>query len=1128
MASDDNTSDLVLLPNDFNKILLPAPLIEFFKRFEVHYQTATSFPMEVLRSLYRTDFKIFYNVVYFLSLYGCNFHSAKNNSFFPPDVSDVEDVLTFSGASDSRFSIAEMNEYGMWDFFANASSSKCMILSGVVVARLQKNSESSFVKLKGCPLISIASKRLYGDVEQNESQDEVTDKLVKEAPFSSSALLEVKEEDDTSMAGAECETQSLSCDEEDNGLVATFSNEFFFDSDKFENLDGCNALDSAPIDSVTGVCSPRFWIRFASSFFAMNKKAKEVYSNVGYKTFGDLVDFKNADIKTIVDGISDCLEDPYLTGIYENELICFCKSKDSFLTDVGNEHSLKEFLSPSGFTLSCIQEHPSLFYYFDSGISPFLTKPLEISSQKSPQISDFITAYLGMLRVIDLSFVGNGLLSHSINDYGLSAENEYLSYFLRPINAVDSLLCSLMGLSPFDAFGIDHEIYSLWVPDFLHRFYSNIGKYANEKHKKHLEILNLKETTNITLEALGQKYGVTRERIRQIEAKVAKALSSSAEVLMDSLFQLQNFLPLGFAKTIPGLYSYIKSENSKYYADEDLGIALRKSSKAIISKTKKTISKSESLQDCNRLDGFYRKNGFSLYGWLNVISYRLQYTPYPKFMAQKVSLMELGREYLLSKGTTGYDINKDENEVMNFYRTNAPYMKNVTYRAISANVKRCGAVLRGMSVYVSSDLITEEQKNIVRRILHEEKFECYGFTGLSLFEKHKDELLPVGIDNGYFFYGIASTYNSEDYQFGGRSLRISLTGKKPLAELVEHYISENGPIVKVVEFLRDLHLKNSAIQQISNLTKYDSSTLTLKSLFKLSKPEFVELEPFIDDKINQQGFCHAYDIIGSQIYFDESKNGFFQINQIGNNPSRLIYFLDAIAERYQITKYHFSHHCDCISAFDKPIETKQDMAMVNFKGRTFTKKEAESFFEKFHLGGNVSGSDFYSGWTYFIDNDILILKQDLQITDETIKDVSRILTEYYGEELFITSITALNRLRYNGSKEQFAGKPMELASVLSDSELSDWCNPVNDIGITSGFFRTILINKKIVDQDVSYSNLIRIYILKNHHGNYLSVQDIQKELKEQELIDNHVTIQVLNSIFSEWFSGPIVEVPDES
>lgn len=1124
MTSDGDTNDLVLFPIDFASLQLPELLISFFDKFEIHYKSENSFSMGILRSLYRMDYKLFYNVVYFLSLYGCDFHSAKNNSFFPSDVNDEEDVLIFSGSSDASFSIPEMNKYGVWDFFTNASSSKCTLLNGIVVSRLKKTSRNAFAKLNDCPLISVSSKRLYGTDLPNEKLDDVIKEHVSETLEDTSATSEPSDKSDTSEFSSDHDVQNNACDNEKNrDLKMAFSNEFFFNPDESKTIDDDNPLNSVPISSSTSVCAPRFWIRFISSFFSMNPRAKDVYSNAGYKMFADLVNFKKEDIKKIVDGVSNCIDDPYLAGIYENELICFCKNRDSFLAKFGESHLLKEFLVPSDFTLSCVQSHPNLFYYFDLGISPFLSSPLQVSSQRLPQANNFAATYLEMFHVIDLSFLDNKLLLHSINDYGLQAEDEYLSYFLRPFNVVDGLLCSLMGRSPFDAFGLDHEIYSLRIPDFLRCFYSNIGKYADEKHKKHLEILSLRETTNSTLEELGQKYGITRERIRQIEAKVAKALFSPAEVLMDSLFQIQNFLPLGFAKTIPGLYSCTQAKNSKYYADEDLGIVLKESSKTIINKMKDTISDSDFLQDCNHLDDFYRKNGFSLYGWLNKISYHLQYDPYPKFMARKISLKELGKEYLLSKGAAGYDINKDEDEVMDFYRTNAPHMKDVTYRAVSNDVLRSGAVLRGMSVYISKELVTDEQKDIVKRILDEENFGPYGFSGLSLFEKHKTELLPMGIDNGYFFYGIASTYNSEDYQFGGRSLRISLTGKKPLAELVEHYISKNGPIVKVNDLLRDLNLKNPALQQIANLTKYDSSTLTLKSGFKWTKDEFVSLENFIDDKINQQGFCHAYDIIGSQIYFDETKNGFFQTNRIGNNPSRLIYFLDAMAERYQITKYHFSHHCDCISASDKPVETKQDMVTVCFKGRTFTKKEIESFFAKFHLNGNICVSNFF-----FVDNDALILKQDLQLSNETIKEISDILEDCYGDEVFVTSLTALNRLRYNQYKEQFDGKPMELASVLSDSESSEWCCPENDIAITSGFFRTILLNKRMVGQDTSYSNLIRMYILKNHHGSYLSIQDIQKELKDQELIDNHVTIPVLNSIFSKWFSGPIVEVPNES
>ncbi len=1129
MTSDDNTSDIVFLPNNFKTLVLPEPLIEFFDKFGIKYKITGFFPMEFLRSLYKTDYKFFKKVLFFLSLYGCNFHSIKGNSFFPRDVNDIEDVLIFSGPIDSRFSIADMSKYEIWDFCKDAYSSKCILLSGIIVSRLQKESKNTLSKLIKNPLFSVVRKRIYRFEEQNKQEvlgfEEPIHNFSKDSLTSLKVVNEIKD----SAIDADCYGKCACVHESTNDDSELPLSSEFFEIQENEIKENKNVLEYEPINSAIGICAPCFWIRFVASFFSMDKRAKKAYLNMGYRTYGELANFKKEHIKIIVDDMSGFINDSYLIGIYENELISFCKSRDSFLSYFDEIHPLKDFMSPSDFVLDCIRRYPNYFYYFDSNISHFMSLPLEITSQNMAQISDFAASYLRMFGVIDLSFVGDGLLTHSISDYGLQAENECISYFVRPIYLVDSLLCSLMERAPSVVFGIDHEVYSLWVRDFIKLFYQNIGKFGNEAHKKHLEILNLRETTELTLEALGEKYGVTRERIRQIEAKTAKALKIPALHLMNSLFQIQNFLPLCFVRSIPGLYSCIKEKETKYYVDQDLSLVLREKDIPFIEKMKGIVFESDVFQDLDHLDNLYCQNGFSLYGWLNKISYHLQYDPYPEFILQKTSLKEIGQKYLLLKGTAGYDVNKDEKELTEFYRTNAPFVKNFSYRAITSNVLRGGAVLRGMSVYISSELINEQQKIIVRRILDEEYFGPYGLTGFYLFEKHKEELLLSGIDNAYFLYGIASADNYKDYQFGGRSLRISRSiGNISLPEMAEQYIRDNGPVVKVDDFCHNLHLKIPALQQISNLTKFDSDTLVLKTWFEWTKDEFVKLELFIDEKINHQGFCHAYDIIESAIYFDDDRNGFLKVNRIGNSPSRLVYFLDAMAERYEITKYHFSHHCDCISFSDKPIETKIDMATCNFKGRVFTKKDVKTFFKKFHLSSGINNLDFYSNWTYFLDNDGLVLKEDLQISDETIKGASDILSEYYGDELYITSITAINRLNCKGYKEQFDGNSMEMASVLSESDCSDWCIPENDIGATSSFFRTILVNKKTVGKETKYSSLIRLYILKKHFGKYLSISCIQKELKEQALIDNHVSIQMLNDIFSEWFSGPVVEVPDES
>ena len=1135
MTIDKNINDLVLLPNGFKTLLIPEPLISFFQEFNVDYKSADSFPMEILRSLYRKDYKNFYRIVYFLSLYGCNFHSARTNSFFPADLKNVEEVISISSSPDDSFSITDMNQYGVRDFCTNASSSKCQLLNGVVIARFQKNSQESLIKLMRNPLISIVKKCIYGHADLKNEENSLLEEQAS-APLDEAPLLK---NDADSLEPAvilekaesqESENAPDSDDQSHADFALAFSNTLSVRQDSFDNQKKAISLEFNPISSETGVCAPRFWVRFVSTFFVMDKRVQEVYLNLGYKTFGDLIDFKKEDVNKVAEALNGCLNDPYLIGNNENELICFCKERDSFLEEFEAQRSLAEFLLPSDFTIECIKKRPDLFYYFDKGSFPFYDLPLEEFCQKQAKISDFDARYLKMVGITQLDFIGHELLGHQINDCILPVEMECLSIFLNPINVIDDLCCSLMNEPVTNLFGVDHEIYAFWIQEAIRAYARNLKKYEDKKRERRiLEILNLRETTDSTLEELGKNYGITRERVRQIEAKGAKGLFKPAKLLLDTIFENQSFLPLYFIKRFTGLLSYIRSDKTNYYLDEDLGVALRVSDKAVIEKMKIEISGMDSLKDLQYLDAFYQKNGFSFYGWLNEGSHHIKYDPYPEFIIRKTTMDELGKRYLLSKGVLGYDIKKDENELMNFYKTNAPYMKNVTYRGILNDVLRSGAILRGMSTYISPKFVTEEQKKLIKQILDGENFGDYGFTGLSLFERHKRELLRVGIDNGYFLYGIASTYFKEDYQFGGRSLRITRlgSGDDSLANMAEHYVLMHGPIVRVEDFLRDLHLKVPALQQITVLTKYDVNTLVLKSWFKWTKYEFLDLEDFIDKKIKEQGFCHAYDIIYSHLYFDDSKNAFLKINRIGNDPTRLIYFLDAIAERYQITEYHFSHHCECISFSDEPVETKADMVMSHFEGRVFTKKEVETFLKKFHLTGNVSGSDFYDGWTYFIDLDHLALKQDLQMPNETIKDVSDILDEYYGNEIFITSLTALNRIKFVGYHEQFDDEPVEMASILTDSKDSNWAVPENDIRVSFGFFRTILANKKLVGDTPKYSALLRLYVQRNRPGCFLSIQDIQKELKEQELIDNHINLYVLKDIFGVWFNGFVVEVPNK-
>lgn len=106
---DDELSDIVLLPYDFPLLNPPPFVIDFLKSVDERIlDSRFNFPLDALRDLYKKDKYLFSKIKFFLSLYGCNFHSKKPTSFFPNDVNKQEEVIHYYGTKEDTFSVAEI------------------------------------------------------------------------------------------------------------------------------------------------------------------------------------------------------------------------------------------------------------------------------------------------------------------------------------------------------------------------------------------------------------------------------------------------------------------------------------------------------------------------------------------------------------------------------------------------------------------------------------------------------------------------------------------------------------------------------------------------------------------------------------------------------------------------------------------------------------------------------------------------------------------------------------------------------------------------------------------------------------------------------------------------------------
>ena len=127
--------DRVVLNQQFSNIVISDETKSFFVSngisLDSHY-----FDMDLLRSLFRENKNLFYHILNELSLYGCDFYSSKNNSFFPEHLG--EDFKKIHSSSSEPISTAELNELKLWKLFSEYGKKSKSSLNGISVQRLNE------------------------------------------------------------------------------------------------------------------------------------------------------------------------------------------------------------------------------------------------------------------------------------------------------------------------------------------------------------------------------------------------------------------------------------------------------------------------------------------------------------------------------------------------------------------------------------------------------------------------------------------------------------------------------------------------------------------------------------------------------------------------------------------------------------------------------------------------------------------------------------------------------------------------------------------------------------------------------------------------------------------------------
>ena len=1068
--------DVVVFPLHIQQSCLPEELIRFFSENSIPLNSS-NFSLSFLRTLYTTDNERFRRIKYLLEAFGFNIYSKKGTSYFAPAITTPVHVV--EGGPKGNFYPMEISELGLMDFvkFVGSTNHDCM--RGVVIERVT-DKIPFFLKYFELQGYKVSERALFDGVE-TEAQRDVN----------------------------AVQTNNITIESDPPAQFVTKN------PTGSQNKDNKLCIDNA----IAGLSIPYFCLRFFTEIISCGTEIQNAYVENGFSTFGDLIGIAANDIPKMVSSFSAATKDNYLSGIAEENLISFCQAKEKFEASYPGHELKSAFLySPDcpfaredvlSFNLG---KNDPLRYSFDSPLFGF------------SQINNQITTYLSLFGIHDLSFLTSLILSVPLATMGLSSDYYWCRLLFHPFGIFEEIATELGVYQVANPYLIDNELRLLDI----NKDFSAYRKKIDSLEKGHIEILRYRES-GMTLEEIGALKGVTRERIRQIAAKTTLRIVVPGVNVINRLIRICEYVPLEVFQFHPGLVSIIENKNQDYpfFLDEDLGIVSLKRNQSSVLAIKEKYKRHSGRIGCSEINQDYVETGLCLYGWLTDESDHLEYDPYPIFIPKLANLHQVGAAYLKTKGMKGYHVNNDMDEAMRYFEQHAPGSTSIGYRAISSDILRSGTVLRGMSRYISKDLVKPEQIKVVGLVLNGLTFTPYGLTGQAIFEAHSDLLKLNGVDNPYFVYGIASAFYKESFSFNGRGLRIFKGDVLSLDEMAEAYINENGhPFVKEAEFKQALGLGPTALEQCNVVTKFDKSTIILKSWFTVCREDYEHLENVISNCISRHGYCHCSEIISSQLFFDQEQNHFLQINRL-NTPTRIAYFFDVMCERLNIRKYHVSHHCDCISLASDPVETKVDLLRKHFKGKNFTKKQAEDVLHSYKLTGIVSGNEFYKGWAIFLDKDHLMLKEDLTVTDEEVTAISDALTAKFEEDIFITAKQAVAWLIIKGAPHKFTKSEIGTASVLTANTNSKWACPQNDLAMPTNHPLELLANKRFFgDQSPSYSCVIKTYVFSELAGQYVTYDDVIKLLKDSELIDVQLTFSLFAQIFEGHLDGQLLEVPE--
>lgn len=638
--------------------------------------------------------------------------------------------------------------------------------------------------------------------------------------------------------------------------------------------------------------------------------------------------------------------------------------------------------------------------------------------------------------------------------------------------------------------------------------------------EREIEILNCRYDMGYTLEECGKIYGLTRERVRQIEMKtITKLLKYMKEnhliVCMSFQFGLQKYV------TVNEIMKHISPEHlgllQAYLHKQDevgriLGLEL------LCLDGKKEINElcleiEEYLGEIFRFDEEedLLLEMFHSIGATNINTEGLQqyllslgFHDYGYFYSKhRLSLKKMYSIVLRDEITEPLTLDESGVILMKIKLKELFHQElNCDTRVIEARLADCEEVLSVANktyLHVNHIDITQEMVENVERVIEEQLNQFEVIQSGEVYRIHQQDLNRINIANKYFFYTIAKRYLTDKYRFGKRNT-MSITR----IENAEGFYQTREEIL--IEKLRENHGKMKK-RDILNSTNWEWNKIEdvlnkSEEMISIGKYAWLVNEFNVESRVEElimDSALRYYQrdkyVITQKVYketvVDPQVFQFYKSFEIMDGKAIAGYIKHLIPK--------LKGHSTFLSSLDSGITSIVDIITMKFKERC-SKREIQQYLLDFGykeaatyalLCQLISNNIYYQ-----VDSDEFITKEEFEHIFEQVHDrVKCVIDERIGAKEYLILNNIAPSLRRELPRIDHRWSPELIYSIIIQQGYR---------GIEKEFsdYRT---DRKIVvkeDSPIFRFDQLVYYILKNEYDGIMHESYICNDLMEHGVIFN--------------------------